>query len=84
MVTTGAILEGSKGQKVTVRISRMFENPRQIMYTNASIKLAVTNAGFAIGASDPALKITIEPPLQKDKLQDVFAKLEGLVTGMVT
>ena len=56
---------------MTLLVSNIFSNPRQITYSNISINMAITNSALPIGTSDPTVKIFVEPPLQRDELEDV-------------
>lgn len=69
---------------MTLLVSNIFSNPRQITYSNISINVAITNSALPIGTSDPTVKIFVEPPLQRDELEDVQVNQIGLETGSQT
>jgi len=65
-------------------ISGVFSNVRQVTYSNTSIKLSISNEEYPIGESDSSLKIFVEPPLTKEKFNNLFFSQTGIVTGQET
>ena len=68
---TDAIIEGAKGTTLRLNIRNVFSNPRQVTFSNESVKPFISNEGYAIGRTDPAAKIFIEPTLSKEELREV-------------
>lgn len=84
VLRTGPIIEGTVGSEMQLLLTNVFSNPKQVTFSNTSIRLSISNEGYAIGESDPGMKIFIDPPLSKEELEDVSVAQEGSITGQET
>ena len=46
VLSTGQIIEGTKGSSMQLLITQIFANPNKITYSNASISMQISNFGF--------------------------------------